>query len=104
MLFTDLPGIAPQARSMAAGMAATVREYGRYGVRPLIVMEPTVDEGSSFGPLTRTLAVHVGAGPAVRRARSPREASRGRSRSPRPARTFGPPRRPQQGHRVVTRG
>src|SRR6266550_564404 len=45
MRFTGLPSDVPQARSMGTGTAATMREYARYGVRPLMVMEPTADDG-----------------------------------------------------------
>lgn len=46
MVFTGMPTSATSAKSMAADMTATLKEFSKYGLTPLVVMEPTTQSGT----------------------------------------------------------
>lgn len=46
MIFTGMPNSDPAAVQSATAMAKTLKEFAYYGVKPLVVMEPTTDWGS----------------------------------------------------------
>ena len=45
MYFTDYPDSASAARSSAANMYSTLKEFSKFGLTPLIIMEPTNSSG-----------------------------------------------------------
>lgn len=48
MYFTDMPRTVEEAESQADDMANTLKEYGKYGIKPLIIMEPTNNDGGNI--------------------------------------------------------
>jgi hypothetical protein len=48
MLFTGMPGSIEEAETTALGMASTLAEYQRLGIKPLVIMEPTTRDGSEI--------------------------------------------------------
>lgn len=45
MVFTDMPKDSNEAKNKAKEMAATLREFSKYGVRPLVIVEPVTSWG-----------------------------------------------------------
>lgn len=45
MIFISMPSTAAQAKQYAAENAATLKEFGKYNIRPLVIVEPSDHEG-----------------------------------------------------------
>lgn len=46
MIFTGMPKDTNEAIDMAQGMASDLKEFARFGIRPLVILEPTSSEGN----------------------------------------------------------
>jgi hypothetical protein len=48
MLFTNMPRTQEEGKAQAADLAGKLKEYGKYGVKPLIIMEPMAVDGGKM--------------------------------------------------------
>ena len=46
MIFTQMPGSGEQATAQAGSMATALKEYSSFGIKPLVIIEPTLENGA----------------------------------------------------------